>query len=181
MTSFFACSLGGQIATGRKRLRALLLGVAIAMLAMAVVVAATGRIGPALLALGAAGLAWFSWRTGTELDLESLEIRENTLNVKLRRHEVSIPLDGLRSRRLTAEEIQHLEKLSSLGPFTAGSGGFDSHLLGEFDLYATHFESAVLIETEGLRFVLTPDDPESLLEMLARSASSDGPATIHSP
>ena len=94
---------------------------------------------------------------------------------------MAVPLEGAKTRRLHAEEVAHLERLTSLGPFTAGSGGFDSHLLGEFDLYATHLESAVLVETEELRFVLTPDDPQAFLRALARSAGPDRPATIHSP
>ena len=46
------------------------------------------------------------------------------------------------------------------------TGGFDSHLLGEFDFYASNLEHAVLVEGMDHRLVLTPDDATRFLEAL---------------
>ena len=79
---------------------------------------------------------------------------------------MEIPLEGAAARALTADELAHLERLASAGGFVVSSGGFDSHLLGEFDLYASDLGHGVLVEAMDHRVVLTPDDPFRFLEVL---------------
>ena len=54
----------------------------------------------------------------------------------------------------------------------AGSGGFDSHLLGEFDLYASDLENSLFVDAGGSRLVLTPDQPDEFVESFRQLAAS---------
>jgi len=78
-----------------------------------------------------------------------------------------VPLPALAARRLRGDEIVHVEGLASAGGMVAGSGGFDSHRLGEFDLYASDLANAVLVEAEEIRVVVTPDEPDEFLASLS--------------
>jgi hypothetical protein len=167
-TTVFSCTAGGAIARGRRRLRAGLLAVAGVALAAAAWAGATGRLVPALLAAGVAATPWLAWRMSGDLDAQSLELRDGTLILQLRRQRQEVPLVAPRGRRLAREEIAHLEKLAAAGPVVVGSGGFDSHLLGEFDLAASDLANAVLLESGEVRLVVTPDRPEAFLAALAQ-------------
>ena len=111
-------------------------------------------------------LTFVAWRMSCELHLKWLRIDDEVLTLRAVHQQVEIPLADIRVRRLDDKEIAHLERLASAGGFVAGSGGFDSHLLGEFDLYATDLDNAVLIESEVSRLVVTPDRPEDFIEQL---------------
>jgi hypothetical protein len=162
----FPCTLGGVILRGRRRLRILLLGLTLAMLVVGVLTLAAGRIGPGLLALVVALIPWTAWRMSGDLDLFWLDLEEGRLAIQMRRRRERFAAAGADGRRLSREEIAHLESLATAGGVTAGTGGFESHRLGEFDLYASDFANAVLVDLGETRLIVTPDDPQGFLEAL---------------
>ena len=162
----FPCTAGGAVLRGRLRLRKLLVGLAILMIVVAVLTWIAGQRWPAVLALLVAAIPWTAWRMSGDLDLLWLDVDANHLTIQMRRRRERFPLGGAEARRLTPEEIEHLERLATSGGVAAGTGGFDSRLLGEIDLYASDFANCVLLEIGENRLVVTPDNPEGLLESL---------------
>ena len=139
------------------------------MLAVAAAAFAYGVRWPALFALLVALIPWTAWRMSGDLDPLWLDVDQGTLHLQLRRRRLRHPLAGAEARRLTPEEIAHLERLAASGGVVAGTGGFDSRLLGEFDLYASDLGNAVLLDLGETRLVLTPDGPDAFLAALARA------------
>ena len=166
----FPCTPGGSIAASRRRFKMLMLGMGILMLVVAVVVLVEGRVIAALLAFAVALVSRLAWRMSGDLTPIRLEVVPGTLTVRTRRHPIEIPLPGMSARALTTDDIAHLERLASAGGFVVATGGFDSHRLGEFDLYASNLGHAVLVEALEHRLVLTPDDPTRFLEALEKAA-----------
>ena len=162
----FPCTPGGAVVRGRSRLRFLLLGLAILMVAVAIATWIVGRFWPGLIALLVAFIPWTAWRMSGDLDTFWLDVDKSYLTIQMRRRRERFPLGGAEVRRLTPEEIEHLERLATSGGVTAGTGGFDSRLLREIDLYASNFANAVLVDLGESRLVVTPDNPEGLLEAL---------------
>ena len=163
----FPCTPGGAILRGRRRLRLLLVGLTVLMLAVALAAGIAGRIGPALVALVVALIPWTAWRMSGDLDPFWLETGGGWLSIQMRRRRERFAAAGAEGRRLTAAEIAHLETLATSGGVAAGTGGFESHLLGEIDLYASDLAQAVLVDLGESRLILTPDDPEGFLEALS--------------
>ncbi|MDH3402371.1 MAG: PH domain-containing protein [Acidobacteriota bacterium] len=176
----FECSTRGAIAAGRRRLARLLLGLSLAMSATAVPVWIADRKLPALLCLAVAFVLWTTWRMSGDLDVLWLEVDAETLVVQMRRRRLRLPLLAPRARRLTAEERDHTARLASNGMLVAGTGGFDSHLLGEFNLHASDLANAVLVETGDSRVVVTPDDPAAFLAALD-GRTAPGAGALYSP
>ena len=182
----FRCTPAGAVAAGRRRVRRLLLGSVLLMLALAAVVLAAGRWGPALICAGAAFLCFFAWRMSGDLDPLWLTLEGDELTVQMRRQRASLALLGdVVARRLAAEERAHLASLASAGGVTFASASYESRRLGAFDLHATNLEHAVAIEADApeeerderdrVRWIVTPDDPEAFLRALeARSRSERG-------
>ncbi|MGB6335579.1 MAG: PH domain-containing protein [Thermoanaerobaculia bacterium] len=166
----FPCTLGGSIAASRRRFKVLMLGMGFLMLAVAVVVFLDGRVVAALLALAVALVSRLAWRMSGDLTPVWLEVDAGSLTVRTRSRRVKIPLEGVSAKALTPDELAHLERLAAVGGFVVATGGFDSHLLGEFDLYASDLGHAVLVEAMDHRLVLTPDDPTRFREALAATA-----------
>jgi hypothetical protein len=165
----FPCTAGGEVLRGRLRLRRLLLGLTVLMAVVGAITIAAGRLFPGLFALLVALVPWTAWRMSGDLDPLWLELSQGSkggLTVQMRRRHERFPIAGAEARRLTAEEIESLERLTTSGGLVAGTGGFESRLLGEFDLYASNLANAVLLESGDLRMVVTPDDPEAFLETL---------------
>ena len=169
----FGCTPGGQIASGRRRLRWILLLVGLFALAVAALAAATGRTVPALLAGGAGLLALFARRMSGDLDPIGLELAGDRLVIRMRRQHEVVPIRGVGVRRLDGDEIEHLGRLATVGGITAGTGGFDSHRLGELDLYASELSNAVLIDRGETGAVVTPDEPERFVEALRRAGADN--------
>ncbi len=166
----FPCTPGGAVARGRERLRRLLLAL-VAILCLAALYAwLERRFWPGALALVAAFVPWTAWRMSGDRDVVALEIARGALRVRLRRGRAELPLQEARARRLSADEIAHLERLATIGGVTASTGGFESHRLGELELFATDLRNAVLVESGEERWVVTPDDPDGL------AAAVSGPA-----
>ena len=163
----FPCTPGGVILKGRRRLRTLLVGLTVLMLAVALAAGLVGRIGPALIALAVALVPWTAWRMSGDLDPFWIETGDGWLTVQMRRRRERFAAGGAEGRRLTAEEVAHLETLATSGGVTAGTGGFESHRLGELDLYASDLAHAVLVDLGETRLILTPDDPEAFLGALS--------------
>ena len=162
------------MAAGRRRLKGLLWAVALLMVAVAAVTLWTDRLIPALLAGAVAAVALFTLRMSGDLEPLQLEVAPDLLTVQTRRRWLRLPLPPTSARRLRADEIGHVEGLATAGGVVAGSGGFDSHRLGEFDLYASDLANAVLVETEEMRVVLTPDHPERFLDSLRAGKRNTG-------
>jgi hypothetical protein len=165
-TRRFECTTGGAIAAGRRALARLLLGLCLVMTATAVPVWIADRKLPALLCLAVAFVLWSTWRMSGDLDIFWLEVTPESLVLRMRRQRLNLPLLAPRARPLTAEEREHVTRLASNGPLVAGTGGFDSHLLGEFNLHASDLSNAVLVDTGDSRVVVTPNDPQGFLEAL---------------
>lgn len=169
----FPCTPGGAVLRGRRRLRALLVGLALLMVAVAVAAWTAHRFWPGLLALLVATIPWTAWRMSGDLDPFWLDLTDGWLTVQMRRRRERFPVSGVSeegARRLTPEETAHIEGLATSGGVAAGSGGFESHRLGEIDLYASDFANAVLIDLGESRLIVTPDDPEALLAALRNPA-----------
>jgi hypothetical protein len=167
----FNCTPGGAILRGRRRLRNLLVGLALLMVAVAAATWIAGRFWPGLLALLVAAVPWTAWRMSGDLDPLWLDLEDGWLAVQMRRGRERFAVAGAAARRLTAEETAHLESLATAGGVAAGSGGFESHRLGEVDLYASDFGKAVLVDLGESRLIVTPDEPEELLAALRNTAA----------
>ncbi len=163
----FACTPGGAVARGRRRLRRFLLGLSLFMLAVGAVALVFKQIGGGLLAWVVAVVLWIAWRMSSDAELLWLELDRGMLTIRMRWQRERVPLGGATARRLTPEETAHLERLASTGGVVAGSGGFESHLLGELDLYASDLAHAVLVELPERRLVVTPDDPDGFVAAVA--------------
>lgn len=179
--SRFSCTLGGSIASSQRRLKALLLGMGMIMLIAAIVVLAKGRVVAALLALAVALVARLAWRMSVDMTPVWLETPPRALTLRTRSRQLEVALQGASARALTADEIAHLEQLVAAGGFVVSTGGFDSHLLGEFDLYASNIENGVLVEAEEQRLILTPDEPARFLEALTGREASSSAAVESTP
>jgi Bacterial PH domain len=141
-------------------------GLTLLMLGVAVTAFAMGVRWPALFALLVALIPWTAWRMSGDLDPLWLDLERNTLILQLRRRRLRHPLAGAEARRLTPEETTHLERLATTGGVVVGTGGFDSRLLGEFELYASDLANAVLLDLGETRLVLTPDEPDRFVAAL---------------
>jgi len=166
----FICSGGGAIEAGRKRLRAFLLLLGFVCMAVAVI-AWFARSVPALLAAAAGALALFARRMSSDLDPLWLEIEGDNLAVQMRRQRHSLSLSGLTVRRLEEDEVDHLERLATMAGVTAGTGGFDSHRLGEIDLYGSNLANAVLLQGDESGTVVTPDDPVAFIAAVSTATT----------
>jgi PH (Pleckstrin Homology) domain-containing protein len=164
----FPCTPGGAILRGRQRLRLLLVGLTLLMLVVAIATWTARRFWPGLLAFLVAAIPWTAWRMSGDLDPLWLEVGDGWLTIQLRRGRERLAVSGAAARRLSAEEIAHLEKLATSGSVTAGSGGFESSLLGEIDLYASDLGKAVLVDLGDSRVVVTPADCDGFLAALSR-------------
>jgi hypothetical protein len=173
----FRCSPGGRVAVGRRRLKGLLAAVGLLMLVVAVATLWTGRLVPGLLAGVVAAVALFILRMSGDLEALWLAVTPELLTVQTRRRWLRVPLPALSARRLRADEISHIEDLAAAGGVVAGSGGFDSHRLGEFDLYASDLTNAVLVESEEIRVIVTPDHPDEFLDSLLATPGDTGQPT----
>ena len=175
----FSCSTGGAILAGRRRLGRLLTLLGLVGLSVGALAAWDGRVVPALLAGGAGFLAFFARHMSADLDPLWLEIDGDRLIVQMRRQRQTLILPGATVRRLTDGEIEHLTRLATSAGITAGTGGFDSHRLGELDLYASQLDHAVLIDQGETSAVVTPDTPGLFLEAAVEAgATASTPARI---
>ncbi|HYO12449.1 MAG TPA: PH domain-containing protein [Thermoanaerobaculia bacterium] len=166
----FPCTPGGVILRGRRRLKLLLVGLALLMVVVAAVTWwGAGRFWPALLAFFVALIPWTAWRMSGDLDPLWLDLEDGWLVVQMRRRRERFAVAGAEAWRLTPDEVAHLETLTTSGGVAAGTGGFESHRLGEFDLYATNLQNAVVVDLGESRLIVTPDDPGAFLEAIANA------------
>ena len=155
----FTSTPGGTIAVGLRRLGWLFAILAILMILAAIASWFSGPFFPGLLALAVAALVGLAWRMSNDLRPRMLILEPGRLVIQTPRQLIEVPIEGAKVRTLTPEEIRHLEGLASAGGVVAGSGGFDSRQLGEFDLYASDLRHALFIQGLGARLVVTPDQP----------------------
>lgn len=155
----FTSTPGGTIAVGLRRLGWLFAILAILMILAAIASWFAGPFFPGLLALAVAAVVGVAWRMSNDLRPRKLILEPGQLVIQTPRQLIEVPIEGATVRILTSEEIGHLEGLASAGGIVAGSGGFDSRQLGEFDLYASDLRHALFIQGLGARLVVTPDQP----------------------
>lgn len=164
----FVCTPAGSVKAGRRRLNLLLLVPTGLMVVATIVSWARGSIFPGLLAAGVAIALVVAWRMASDLEPIYLKVDGSRLEVRLRWSLFHIDLTDAGARRLTTQEQTHLEGLASAGGIVATSGGYDSHMLGEFDLYASDLANAVLLEAEEVRYIMTPDDADGFVAAVGR-------------
>jgi hypothetical protein len=180
------------VAHGRRRLRRLLGSLLALMLVVALLAFYLGRVGAGLLALLVGIGPLFALGLVGETNLEGLAVENGFLSILRSSGRERIALAGNTARRLTAEEIVHLERLAESAGIVSGTGGYDSTRLGELDLYATDLAHAVLVECpleesprKGFgsagppamrRLVVTPDDPDGFVAALAEQRGDQPPA-----
>jgi hypothetical protein len=167
----FACTAGGAVLRGRRRLRVLLAALAGFLLAAAALAFSTGRIAPGVIALVALAVPAFAWRAASDHETLWLALEADLLEIRMRWSRRTLALAGARARRLDSEEVSDLERLATLGGIAAGSGGFESRRLGELELYASDFRNAVLVEAGEERLVLTPDAADDFVDAVRATAS----------
>jgi len=170
-TPIFTCTPGGVIAVSRRRFKHFLWAMTAIVLVAAVGAWLTDRAGSALVAAIVALIPWTAWRMSGDLDALFLRIDGEILVLQLRRQRLDFPLHGVRARPLIEDEIAHLRGLATRGGLTSGSGGFDSHLMGEVELFASDLANAILVEAGESRLVLTPDEPQRFLDALLEFVS----------
>ena len=159
----FPCTPGGAVAVGIRRMRLLLSTLALLMIGGAVAAWLGGRFIPGVIAIAVAGVIGMACR---------LILDPGRMRIETQAQTISITIEKAQIRRLNEEEIVHLESLASAGGFVAGSGGFDSRQLGEFDLYASNLANALLIHAPEGRYVVTPDRPVDFLPLFHQMAAS---------
>ncbi len=162
----FPSTAGGAVRRGRRRLRLLLGGLSLFLLAAALLAFATGRVAPGVLALLALAVPALAWRTASDHETLWLEVEPGALEIRMRWRRRRVPLAGAAVRRLAPDEIRACERLATLGGITAGSGGFESRGLGEIELYASDLGNAVLLEAGEERLIVTPDDVGAFVERI---------------
>jgi hypothetical protein len=94
-----------------------------------------------------------------------VEVRGNAVVVE-RRHAspVAIPLESVREIRvLTRDDFRGWRRTGGASAGEIAYGRFRSEALGDFQLYAWRHGAHVLLETDGGKVVLTPDDPSAFL------------------
>lgn len=167
----FDCTPDGAIVAGQRRLARVFALLELALLLAMGFAFLTGQAFAGAIALLLALGVFVIYRMSRELDPTQLVVEHRVLAIFMRHALRRLPLENATIRRLTEDEIEHLANLASTGGFVAGAGGFDSHLLGEFDLYASRLENSVLLETADGRVVVTPDRPEAFAAAIARATS----------
>jgi hypothetical protein len=175
MAKSFACTPEGSIAVGTRRLYRFFVILAALCALVAIYAFSSGRLISGILAFAVAGLVILTLRMSGELDPELLTLEHGRLIVRTKRHRIDLPLRGASARRLTSDEIDHLERLASRAGIVVATGGYDSRLLGEFELYASSLAHAILIELEEKRLVVTPDDPVGFLSVFEQAATLPPP------
>ena len=168
----FACTLGGSIQRGRVWLLRSYFVIAALMLGAAVLTWPRGSWLGLFLEVSLLLVCLWILRATGGLVPRWIEIDDDSLRLLTRSSLIRMPVAGATARRLSDSERRHLEGLAT-NWIALPSGGFDSRLLGEFDLYASNFENAVLVEAHDIRMVVTPDDPDGFIAAL--------PATIPPP
>lgn len=196
----FPCTLGGEVARGRRLLVRGLGLVSLVMLAVAVFCFVTGRLVPGVLALALAFAPQFALRLFLDSEPERLLLTgsgpdarldvelESGVRESLWPGRAPLPEEGAEesgpgpapapegARRLDAEEIRYLARLAERAGLVLGGGSFDTRRLGVIDLYATDLSRAVRVEgaSEDGRirtWVVTPDDPEAFVRAITATIS----------
>jgi hypothetical protein len=169
----FDCTPAGAVLAGRRRLKLYLLG--LSGLSLLVALAAwifLGRFWPGFFAVLVALVPATAWRLGSNVDLLWLEVGGGELVVRMRWRLERFSLATASARRLTPDEIRHVQGLATSAGIVTGNAGFESHLLGDINLYASNLENAVLVELDDeTRVVVTPDDVEGFVGAMGQQAS----------
>jgi hypothetical protein len=168
----FTSTPGGTVALGIRRLSRLFGSLILLMVLAALAAWISGRLVPSLLALSVVALIGLTWRMSNDLRPRKLSLEPGRLVIETPRQLIEVPIEGATIRPLSESEIAHLEGLASAGGVVAGSGGFDSRHLGEFDLYASNLSHALFIQGLEARMVVTPDEPVGFTETFERMAAS---------
>lgn len=152
------------------------------MVALGIWMFVSERYGAGILCIGSAALAFYGLRMSADLDPLWIEIEENAVAIQLRSRRDRLTLTNASARRLSDDEVLHLEGLTSTAGLVFASASFESHRLGACNLFATNLDNAVLLEADNpeagdgdedrLRWIVTPDEPDSFVMALQNTFAS---------
>ena len=172
--SRFACSPGGEVEADRRKLQRGLGLLTLVVLVVGIVLAVQGVYGSAVLLTLVALLTIYAARMARDLDLMWIDLDDDGLALQLRRRRLQRPAP-IAARLLTDEEAQHLRQLTRWSGFQVATGGYDSRLLGEIEVYAANLDRPVLLQLPEEALVVSPDDAEALVAAVQeRRVTSDG-------
>lgn len=162
----FPCTPGGKVETDRRKLQRGLVLLAGVVFVVAAVLAIQGVYGSAVLLTLVGLLTAYAARMARDLDLLWVELDpedvDEGLILQLRRRRLTRPLP-LMARELTEEEIQHVTQLTRWSGFQVATGGYESRLLGEVELYTNNLKQPVLLKLPEEVLIVTPDDASALV------------------
>lgn len=104
------------------------------------------------------------------------EITETALIIRRGVGRPSFPLAGITAvRRLEDNELKNCVRVFGVGGLFGSFGHYHSASLGPFILYARRTTGFVLVEADGRKIVLTPDEPDTFVTELnnARKAPNN--------
>ena len=185
-TKRFPCTFSGKIRQSKTRLTLLLTTLILGMILGSGLMFWQARTIPGVLCLLVAFGTWTALRMSGDLDPLWIDVSPDGLRIQMKRQHQEYP-HAEAARRLTSEEIAYLERLITTAGFTLSTGGYESHRLGEFEMFATDLTNSLLLFYEETGVILTPDDPDGLLERLPVVPSgptaepASGSDTIHTP
>lgn len=163
MSERFACTAGGSVEADRRKLQRGLIVLALAVFAIAALLVVRGGVGSAVILTLVGAMTAYAARMARDLDLLWIEWNpgggDEALILQLRRQR--LPRPAPRSARLlTDDEVEHLRQLTRWSGFQVATGGYESRMLGEIEVYTSNLERPVLLQLAEEALVVTPDEPE---------------------
>lgn len=166
MSQKFVCSSGGSVEADRRKLQWGLVTLALAVFAVAGLLFVRGVVGSALILTLVGVMTVYAARMARDLDLLWIELDpgggDEALVLQLRRRRLARPAPRS-ARTLTAEENEHLKQLTRWSGFQVATGGYESRMLGEIEVYTSNLDRPVLLELTEEALVVTPDEPDRLV------------------
>ncbi len=170
MAKKFVCSPRGSVETNRRRLGRGLTLLSIVVLAVAILLLIKGVYGSAVIMTLVGLLTAYAARMSRDLDLMWIELESKgkegeEVTLQLRHRRLRRPFPDF-ARHLTDEEAEHLRRLTRWSGFQVATGGYDSRLLGEIELYTSNLDRPVLLGWQEEGVVVTPDDAQGLVDLV---------------
>lgn len=101
------------------------------------------------------------------------EITETALVIRRGVGRPSFPLAGITNvRRLENDELKNCMRVFGVGGLFGSFGHYHSANLGSFILYSRRTTDFVLVEADGRKIVLTPDEPDVFVTELTNALAT---------
>lgn len=176
MSEKFTCTAGGSVEADRRKLQRGLVGLALAVFAVVVVLIVRGVLGSAVILTLVGAVTVYAARMVRDLDLLWIEWTpgggDEALALQLRRQRLFRPAPAS-ARLLTDEEAAHLRQLTRWSGFQVATGGYESRMLGEIEVYTCNLDRPVLLQLAEEALVVTPDEPERLVAAVQGGGAVD--------